>query len=66
MKAWDDAVYAIVTESQSDEDVAQRWESLQRELANMGLDALEEAMTARFSEALKRYHDAGYYTEIQP
>ena len=66
MKAWDDAVYAIVTESQSDEEVAQRWESLQRELTNMGLDTLEEAMTVRFSEALKRYHDAGYFTEIQP
>lgn len=66
VKAWDDAVYAIVTESQSDEDVAQRWEALQGELANMGLDALEEAMTARFSEALKRYHEAGYFTEIQP
>lgn len=66
VKAWDDAVYVIVTESQSDEEVAQRWESLQRELTNMGLDTLEEAMTVRFSEALKRYHDAGYFTEIQP
>ena len=41
VKAWDDAVYVIVTESQSDEEVAQRWESLQRELTNMGLDTLE-------------------------
>ncbi len=66
VKAWNDAVYAIVTESQSDDDVAKRWSALQSEMTNMGLDALEKAMTARFTEALKRYHDAGYFTEIQP
>ena len=31
-----------------------------------GLDAMESAMTARFADALERYHAAGYFTDIQP
>ena len=32
----------------------------------MGLDAMEDNMTVRFVDALKRYQAAGYFTDIQP
>ena len=47
-------------------DVESRWADMMEQLNVMGLDELEEEMTLRFADELKRYHDAGYFTDIQP
>lgn len=66
LDAWQAGVHSLILSSANEAAAAEGWQSLQRELSNMGLDALEASMTGRFAEALKRYHAAGYFTEIQP
>ncbi len=66
LDTWQAGVHSLILSSSDGDAAAEGWQSLQHELSNMGLDALETAMTERFAEALKRYHAAGYYTEIQP
>jgi len=63
---WLVGVQQIVTEAADTVDVQERWNDLMLELKTMGLDNYEQAMTVRFADALKRYQDAGYYTDIQP
>ena len=62
---WYQAMWEIVR-SASAQEAASRWEAMLEQLSSMGLDALEQGMTVRFTEALARYHEAGYFTDIQP
>lgn len=62
---WYQAMWEIVR-SPSSQEVSSRWEAMLEQLSSMGIDAIEQGMTVRFTEALARYHEAGYFTEIQP
>ena len=62
---WYQAMWEIVR-APSSQEVSSRWEAMLEQLSSMGIDALEQGMTVRFTEALARYHEAGYFTEIQP
>ena len=55
-----------IVRSASAQEAASRWEAMLEQLSSMGIDALEQGMTVRFTEALARYHEAGYFTDIQP
>lgn len=66
LEAWRLGVESLILSSPDREPAARGWQALQQELDNMGLDAVEAAMTERFAGALERYHEAGYFTEIQP
>lgn len=55
-----------IVRSPSSQEVSSRWEAMLEQLSSMGIDAIEQGMTVRFTEALARYHEAGYFTEIQP
>ena len=57
---------ALVVESRDEGEVEAGWRALQQQLARLGLPAVEQGMTARLADALPRYHEAGYYQEIQP
>lgn len=63
---WDTTLEEIITQARDDADVESRWADMMEQLNVMGLDELEEEMTLRFADELKRYHDAGYFTDIQP
>jgi putative aldouronate transport system substrate-binding protein len=63
---WEEGALAIITQSTNDLDVEAAWDKLVVELTSMGLDAMEDNMTVRFVDALKRYQAAGYFTDIQP
>ena len=63
---WEEAALAIITQSPDDAAVESAWDKLVTELTSMGLDAMEDNMTVRFVDALKRYQAAGYFTDIQP
>lgn len=63
---WMEAMEQIITQARDDADVEARWAAMMDQLNVMGLDALEEEITLRFADELKRYHDAGYFTDIQP
>ena len=65
LDAWHHAAWEMVT-APSAQQVQARWAQLMQELSTAGLDAMESAMTARFADALERYHAAGYFTSIQP
>ena len=47
----------------SDEAVVQRWEALQQQVLQEGIDQVEAAMTQRYQEALARYQAAGFFLE---
>ena len=63
---WEEGALAIITQSPDDAAVESAWDKLVVELTTMGLDAMEDNMTVRFTDALKRYQAAGYFTDIQP
>lgn len=63
--AWYTGTFEMVKSSSADE-AQQRWNDMHTELEQLGLRAIEQGMTVRFTDALKRYHEAGYFTEIQP
>ena len=63
---WEEGALAIITQSTNDLDVENAWDKLVSELTSMGLDSMEDNMTVRFVDALKRYQAAGYFTDIQP
>ena len=44
--------------------VEQLWTDFQKELEMLGIEAIEKRMTERYLENLKRYQDAGYYTNM--
>ena len=46
------------------EQAQARWTQLQDDLNQNGLNAVEEALTLRFEDVIKRYQAAGYYTDI--
>jgi putative aldouronate transport system substrate-binding protein len=66
LKRWEEGLMEIVTQSQGGGDVEGNWRALCQELAEMGLNDVEAGMTVRFTDALKRYQAAGYFTDIQP
>ena len=59
-------ILAIITQSVDDAAAEDAWKSLCTEMATLGLDTLEDSMTVRFADALKRYQAEGYFTDIQP
>lgn len=63
---WEEGALAIITQSPDDAAVESAWDKLVVELTTMGLDSMEDNMTVRFVDALKRYQTAGYFTDIQP
>ena len=63
---WEEGALAIITQSPDDAAVESAWDKLVVELTTMGLDSMEDNMTVRFVDALKRYQAAGYFTDIQP
>ena len=63
---WEEGALAIITQSPDDAVVESAWDKLVVELTTMGLDSMEDNMTVRFVDALKRYQSAGYFTDIQP
>ena len=65
LDTWHHAAWEMVT-APSSQQVESLWAQLMQDLSNAGLDAMESAMTARFADALERYHAAGYFTDIQP
>ena len=65
LDTWHHAAWEMVT-APSSQQVESLWAQLMQELSTAGLDAMESAMTARFADALERYHAAGYFTDIQP
>ncbi|MFR1759789.1 MAG: hypothetical protein ACLSX2_08795, partial [Christensenellaceae bacterium] len=62
-EAWHRAVREMV-EAPSEEALLLRWDRLMDELRTQGIEELEAQMTERFLEALPRYQQAGYLTEI--
>ena len=60
--AWLAAAQEMVT-APSDEAVVQRWEALQQQVLQEGIDQVEAAMTQRYQEALARYQAAGFFLE---
>ena len=65
LDTWHHAAWEMVT-APSSQQVESLWAQLMQDLSTAGLDAMESAMTARFADALERYHAAGYFTDIQP
>lgn len=63
--AWYTGTFEIVKAPSADAAKA-RWDDLQSQLKQMGILDMEQSMTVRFADALKRYHEAGYFTDIQP
>ncbi len=61
---WHHGVWELV-HAPSEAAVAEGWERLMSDMATAGLDNLEAEMTVRFKDALTRYQQAGYFTEIQ-
>jgi len=61
---WHHAVWELVTNSADSEAVAQGWEAINSELITRGIEDVEQAMTVRFTDALSRFQQAGYYTNI--
>ena len=65
-EGWREGFRSLVVESRDEGEVEAGWRALQQQLARLGLPAVEQGMTARLADALPRYHEAGYYQEIQP
>lgn len=65
-EGWREGFRSLVVESRDEGEVEAGWRALQQHLAGLGLPAVEQGMTARLADALPRYHEAGYYREIQP
>ncbi len=63
-EAWHRAVREMV-EAPSEEALLLRWDRLMDELRTQGIEELEAQMTERFLEALPRYQQAGYRTDLQ-
>ena len=60
---WTKAVAAMVT-AESEAACEQAWNDFQAYMVSNGLEAVEAKMTDRYVENLKRYQDAGYFTDI--
>ncbi len=60
---WTKAVAAMVT-AESEAACEQAWNDFQAYMVSNGLEAVEAKMTERYVENLKRYQDAGYFTDI--
>ena len=60
---WKKAIAAMVT-AESEAACEQAWNDFQAYMTANGLEAVEAKMTERYVENLKRYQDAGYFTDI--
>ncbi len=60
---WNVATAAMIT-AESEAAVEQQWNDFQAYAKANGLEAVEAKMTERYVENLKRYQDAGYFTDI--
>ena len=60
---WTKAIAAMVT-AESEAACEQAWNDFQAYMTANGLEAVEAKMTERYVENLKRYQDAGYFTDI--
>ena len=60
---WTKVIAAMVT-AESEAAVEQVWNDFQAYMTANGLEAVEAKMTSRYVENLKRYQDAGYFTDI--
>jgi len=61
---WHHAVWELVTTAADSVAVAEGWEAIKSELVTRGIEDVEQAMTVRFTDALPRFQQAGYYTDI--
>ena len=61
---WHHAVWELVTTAADSVAVAEGWEAIKAELVTRGIEDVEQAMTVRFTDALPRFQQAGYYTDI--
>ena len=60
---WKVQTAAMVT-AESEAAVEQIWNEFQEYAKANGIEAVEAKMTERYVENLKRYQDAGYFTDI--
>ncbi len=60
---WNKSTAAMVT-AESEAAVEQAWNDFQAYATANGLDAVQAKMTERYVENLKRYQDAGFFTDI--
>ena len=60
---WKVATAAMVT-AESEAAVEQQWNDFQAYAQANGLEAVEAKMTSRYIENLKRYQEAGFFTDI--
>ncbi len=60
---WNKSTAAMIT-AESEAAVEQAWNDFQAYAQANGLEAVEAKMTERYVENLKRYQDAGFYTDI--
>lgn len=60
---WTKSVAAMVT-ADSEAACEQAWNEFQTYMENEGAAAVEAKMTSRYVENLKRYQEAGYFTDI--
>ena len=60
---WAKASAAMIT-ADSEAGVEQIWNDFQAYAMDNGLEAVEARMTARYVENLKRYQEAGFFTDI--
>ncbi len=60
---WNKAYAAMIT-AESEAACEQRWNEFQDYMMNNGLEAVEAKMTERYVQNLKRYQEAGYFTDI--
>ncbi len=60
---WNKSTAAMVT-ADSEAAVEQVWNDFQEYAKANGLEAVEAKMTSRYVENLKRYQEAGYFTDI--
>ncbi len=60
---WNKSIAAMIT-ADSEAACEQAWNEFQTYAMNEGMEAVEAKMTARYVENLKRYQDAGYFTDI--
>ena len=60
---WTKSIASMIT-ADSEAACEQAWNEFQTYAMNEGMEAVEAKMTERYVENLKRYQDAGYFTDI--
>ena len=60
---WNKVIASMVS-AESEAAVEQIWNDFQAYAMDNGLEAVEARMTARYVENLKRYQEAGFFTDI--